>query len=109
MNGLSQTLQIWGLPRNPQWEQAGMVKLTKIESKMAAGPILNSSSGPDLTWDHSRGRTLKNSPQNDYIRTLNRKRTLENPNMTSDLLPEVENDDILVLNPHPMQNAQILT
>jgi len=37
MKGLSQTLQIWDVPRNPQWEQDGMVKLTKTESKMVAG------------------------------------------------------------------------
>jgi len=90
MNGLSQTLQIWSVRRNLQWEQAAIVKLTKLNPRWPPAAILNSRLGPDLTWDHSRGRTLKNSSQNDYVTTLNRKRTLENPNMTSDLQPEVE-------------------
>ena len=44
----------------------------------------------DLTWEHSRGRTLKNASYIDHVTTLNGKRTLENSNMKSNLQPEVE-------------------
>jgi len=43
-----------------------------------------------LILQHRRGRTLKNSSRNDQVTTLNRKRTLETPNTTSDLQPGVE-------------------